>query len=243
MISTGNYQWTENEDNIWVSGNKNVPSSTSVLKSQEFEIDEDGVLSFDWCVSSEAEDYLYYKITNLDSDETIGGITTEISGTASGTKYENLKFETAEKDIQTGRYIIEFYYVKNDNNDSKLDSGYVKNIKVTTKEKGVKTDKDGTIRLSLKEGLYKAVETKPLEGYSVLDNYVGIGIGQSKKAEYGGLKFDKQLSFSSADFKDVVPVEDGFIAVTGVFWNQSTTQVARFDLNGNEIWENTDKCD
>ncbi|MBO5476951.1 MAG: PQQ-binding-like beta-propeller repeat protein, partial [Clostridia bacterium] len=47
----------------------------------------------------------------------------------------------------------------------------------------VYTDSNGKIRLSLTEGLYKATETKPLEGYATPELYTGIGIGASKEAE------------------------------------------------------------
>ena len=49
----------------------------------------------------------------------------------------------------------------------------------------VYTDSNGKIRLSLTEGLYKATETKPLEGYKIPDVYTGIGIGKSKKSVIG----------------------------------------------------------
>ena len=235
MYSSGNYQWTQNEDGTWQSGNYNVNSSTSTLTSNEFTIEEKAKISFDWSVSSESAsyDYLYYTITNLDNYSTIGGFSTRIGGTEYGTDYNNLTYNNVEVDLEPGEYKIEFKYYKNSSTSTGLDRGYVKNIRLISDDKTVKTDKDGKIRLSLVEGLYKAVETQPLEGYATPELYTGIGIGASKEAEYD-MKVEWQKGIKTASFQNVIPVKNGVIVIGNGY-------VAKYDLNGNIIWENAEK--
>lgn len=99
----------------------------------------------------------------------------------------------------------------------------------------VTTDENGKINLSLGQGLYKAKETKQLPGYEAPELYTGIGIGESKEAEYN-VKFDKLNNrFSYCSFNNITEVEGGVIAV-GV-----AGQVVKYDQSGNIEWENTEK--
>ena len=236
LLSTGNYQWTQNEDGTWQSGNQGINYTTSTLTSESFTIEEDALLSFDWSVSSYTSNYLYVTVTNLDNNTTIGGNKNDyrISGTTRGTEYESLIYDTKEIELTPGTYKVEFKYYRNYSTVSGLDTGYVKNVKVISKDKTVKTDKDGKIRLSLVEGLYKATETKPLEGYATPELYTGIGIGESKEAEYD-LRFEWENAERIYAYNDVIAVEDGVIAVG------ERGAVVKYDLEGNIIWENTEK--
>ena len=96
LLSTGNYQWTQNEDGTWQSGNQGISYTTSTLTSESFTIEEDALLSFDWSVSSNTSNYLYVTVTNLDNNTTIGGNKNNyrISGTTRGTEYESLIYDT-----------------------------------------------------------------------------------------------------------------------------------------------------
>ena len=231
FTSTGEYPWTQNEDGTWQSGNYNVNSSTSTLASNEFTVEEKAKISFDWTVSSENAnyDYLYYTITNLDTNETIGGTNTKIGGTSYGIEYDSLKYNAIEEDIEPGKYKIEFVYRKDSSSSRGLDRGYIKNIKLTNGERGVKTDKDGKIRLSLVEGLYKAIETQPLEGYATPELYTGIGIGESKEAEYSyELKWEN--SGNLFEILDGIVTEDRIIAVG------TNEDILCCDLEGNTLW-------
>ena len=105
---------------------------------------------------------------------------------------------------------------------------------LTNGERGVKTDKDGKIRLSLTEGLYKAIETQPLEGYATPELYTGIGIGESKEAEYD-LKVDWENTEGDYSYNGVTAVEDGVVAVS------ISGKVVKYDLEGNIVWENIDR--
>ena len=95
----------------------------------------------------------------------------------------------------------------------------------------VYTDSNGKIRLSLTEGLYKATETQPLEGYEVPEVYTGVGIGESKEAEYSSqytLKWTKNALYS---YQACKIVDDGIVAVS---WDGV---ISKFDFEGNILWQ------
>ena len=98
----------------------------------------------------------------------------------------------------------------------------------------VYTDSNGEIRLSLLEGLYKATETQPLEGYETSELYTGIGIGESKEGKTAVTTGWKNQKLGFVDFDDVTTVSDGVVAVGKV------GQVVKFDLDGNTVWTNLD---
>ena len=232
LSSTGNYPWTKNDDGIWQSGNYNIANSTSTLTSEEFLVKNNSIIAFSWSVSSEGDskDYLYYSIKNLDTKKIIGGTTTQISGASLGYKYDDLIFNTVEEELNPGRYIIEFTYSKNSSLDRCLDRGYIKNVLLIDENKNIKTDQNGKIRLSLIEGLYKATETKALEGYALPETYTEIGIGASKEAEYD-LEVDWILDEEKIGFKNIISLEDGSVVIG------DKGSIIKFDLNGEIDWE------
>ena len=213
--------------------NYHVNSSTSTLTSEEFTVSEKGIISFDWSVSSQGTsyDYLYYTITNLNNSTTIGGTTTKIGGTPYGTEYNNLKYVEVEQEIEPGRYKIEFRYYKNYSTNSGLDRGFVKNILLRNKEKTVRTDNKGKIRLSLREGLYKAIETQPLEGYEKPELYTGIGIGASKAAKINNIDIENDFGKTTAGYFGMCSLNDGIVAVN------RNGELVKYDYNGNIEWE------
>ena len=229
LTSGGDYPWTQNNDGTWQSGNYEVNFSTSTLTSDEFTIDEGGVLSFDWSVSSQGTyyDYLYYTITNTKTGEVIGGTSNKIGGTSYGTVYDDLKFNTIEEKLKKGSYVLKLTYRKDDSGKSGLDRGFVKNIKITDGTKGIKTDSNGKIRLSLKEGLYKAIETQSLEGYAIPDLYTGIGIGNSKPATLT-LNTDYEM-IKVENFLGAADTGSGFLVVS------TKGSLIKFDYDGNQV--------
>ncbi|MBO5476950.1 MAG: MucBP domain-containing protein, partial [Clostridia bacterium] len=106
----------------------------------------------------------------------------------------------------------------------------------------VYTDSNGKIRLSLTEGLYKATETKPLEGYATPEVYTGIGIGASKEAEYK-LKLTKKINSKDMLIEDsdlIADTDDGFIVIAKSESDVASTGgniMRRYDFAGNVIWE------
>ena len=242
LLSTGNYQWTQNEDGTWQSGNQGISYTTSTLTSESFTIEEDALLSFDWSVSSNTSNYLYVTVTNLDNNTTIGGNKNNyrISGTTRGTEYESLIYDTKEIELTPGTYKVEFKYYRGNSTISGLDTGYVKNVKVISKDKTVKTDKDGKIRLSLVEGLYKATETKPLEGYATPELYTGIGIGESKEAKYDLRVEWENIEKRYCGYQGITTVPNGVIAIVGDD-ESSRNSVVKYDLDGNVVWESVEK--
>ena len=131
LTSEGEYAWAQNEeDGVWSSGNYNVPNSSSVLESEEFEVGENGGhLRINRSVSSEnGKDVLYTKIINIETGEEER--CPSISNTIYGTKYENLVYVDYDKELTVGKYKVTLTYSKNGSSNSGLDKGYVKNVEV-----------------------------------------------------------------------------------------------------------------
>lgn len=227
--SSGENGWSQNADGIWQSENYNMPNTTSSLKSENFTLNAKGNVIVEASVSSQTSDYLYARIINLDTNAIVSSQT--IRGTTYGTEYNNLTYTEMKFTLEPGRYNVLMEYKKNASVDEGLDRGFVKSIKLN--HGTIKTDSDGKIRLSLSEGLYRAIETKPLEGYEKPSLYTGIGIDASKPAVYSarmaGNLYNGQLNIS-----DAIEVQDGFIAVS------TNGYVLKYDFEGNVIWTNTD---
>ncbi|MDO4369394.1 MAG: BspA family leucine-rich repeat surface protein [bacterium] len=121
--------WTlENE--VYKSGNYGVEDSVSVIKSSKFTLTETTTISFDWAVSSEEYDYLYYSIYKDGSDTPLEdtGEDTGISGNSRISDESGLKYETVTKELEPGVYVLEFTFMKDESDDGGLDRGYVKNV-------------------------------------------------------------------------------------------------------------------
>ncbi len=132
FTSSGDYPWTQNEDDgVWVSGNKGVVSTTSTLTSNEFTIGENGGrLIVNWTVSCHYQyAYLYAIITNVETGEQIRSA--NIANTNYGTAYASLIYTTFEEDLPAGNYTVSVnYYKSSSTSSSGLDSGYVKSASI-----------------------------------------------------------------------------------------------------------------
>ena len=82
------------------------------MTSNEIDLKQAATLKFDWSVSSESVsyDYVYYTITNLDTNKVVNGTgtSTKIGGTSYGEVYESLKFLNVSLDLTAGKYKIEW---------------------------------------------------------------------------------------------------------------------------------------
>lgn len=229
------YKWMQNGDDTWESGAKGVGNGKSSMFSEEFEVKNGGTLYFDWSVSSESGyDKLYYELRKEGSSTVIGGESKAISGTNSGTVYENLIFSTQEIELTSGKWTLTFTYKKDGSANRGLDKGYVKNIYFKEGAGIVKTDANGIIKLNLKEGLYKAYEIETLEGYKIEENYIGIGIGESKPAEQVLIDAELNSKVGRYKFVDAIEVDDGVIVLS------EDGRVIKHDGDLNTIWENSD---
>lgn len=235
--SKGN-KWTQRNDGTWEStGCYHVSSAVGTLTSDKFKITEPGKLKFDWSVSSESVryDYVYYTITNLETNKTIGGTSTKIGGTSYGTTYDTLKFNEVSVDLEAGTYIVEFTYRKDSSENSGLDAAFVRNINIDVElspiEKtgyyAVTTDSNGQITANLPEGLYKAIEVYTDDRYILPENeadrtyYFGIG---ASRAEI----FDWVTGLTGEGWnyvKSVAPLKNGGVIVVGSFSKYSSDVV------------------
>ena len=236
--SKGN-EWTQRNDGTWEStGCYHVSSAVGALTSDEFKITEPGKLKFDWSVSSESVryDYVYYKITNLETNKTIGGTSTKIGGTSYGTTYDTLKFNEVSVDLEAGTYIVEFTYRKDSSGNSGLDAAFVRNINIDVElspiEKtgyyAVTTDSNGQITANLPEGLYKAIEVYTDDKYILPEKeadrtyYFGIGASQAETFDWVTGLTGQGWNYVNS----VAPLKNGGVIAVGSFSKYSADVVA-----------------
>ena len=132
--SDNTYTWTNigtSDSPIWKSANQGVASSSTTL-TYAFTLTGQGVLSFDYSVSSESAsyDYLYYTLKQGDNIIDGTGETTKIGGTSYGTSDASMTYISKLHVLEPGAYTLEFIYRKDGSSDKGTDSGYVKNVKV-----------------------------------------------------------------------------------------------------------------
>ena len=132
--SDNTYTWTNigtSDSPIWKSANQGISSSSTSL-TYNFILTGKGVISFDYSVSSEGDDYDYLYYTLKQGDNIIDGTgeTTKIGGTSYGTSDASMTYISKLHVLEPGAYTLEFIYRKDGSSDSGSDSGYVKNVKV-----------------------------------------------------------------------------------------------------------------
>ena len=264
FTSESQYKWIQREDGTWESkGNYHIQSSTSTLTSSPFVVPEDATLTFDWSVSSESTsyDYVYYKITNVNTNSVIGGDTssTKIGGTSYGSTYETLKFDTVSVDLAAGTYKIEFVYRKDGSQDKGLDAGFVRNVMLEgSGYYALTTDEKGEITANLPEGMYKLVEISAPEEYELPEDeaertyYVGIGESKPEESEFK-LEWSKSEAGSGfSNINDIEKTADGGYIAAGSFAGELDINqdgevdlvsygdldglVSKFDKDGNVEW-------
>ena len=227
-LTEDSYPWTKLEDGTYQSGIYHLTSKTSTMTSDEFTLEEDGSISFDWAVSSESAnyDYLYYTITNVDTNDTIGGTSTKIGGYNLDDTYENLSFNTITVDLDAGTYKITFTYRTDSSNNYGLDSGFVRNIQISgmnTTVPIVTTDEEGVISEGLQTGLYKAVEIEAPEGYELPENeedrtyYFGVGESKAQETEFGTSVRNQIANGEWSKIESVAKTMDNGYVIAGFF--------------------------
>ena len=239
LSSTGTYQWTQRDDGTWEStGIYHQASKTTTLTSNEIDLKQAATLKFDWSVSSESAsyDYVYYTITNLDTNKVVNGTgtSTKIGGTGYGTVYESLKFLNVSLDLAAGKYKIEFTYRKDGSGDKGLDAAFIRNVRFEQKEVEktgyyvVTTDSNGQITANLPEGLYKAIEVYTNDRYVLPENEADrtyyFGIGSSQAATWDWVT---GLTGEGWNYVNSVSAQkDGGVIAVGSFSKYSTDVVA-----------------
>lgn len=264
--SNTSYKWTQDVNGVWKSGNKGKKNTTSSLTSNEFELLQDAILTFDWSVSSDKydgflgigarEDYAYYTITNIENGkilESTGESATKISGTNYGTNESDLRFINESIELPAGTYKIEFTYKKDSSRDAGLDAGFVKNVRLETEEVEptgyayVTTDENGFVTANIGEGNYKAIEIEAPEGFILPENeedrtyYFYVGPSESAKYDWANSIKGRGWNYinSVSQTKD-----DGVIAV-GSFSEYSNEVIENatdgVDINNDGIIDNVSK--
>ena len=123
------YPWTSS-NGLYKSSNQGKDSTTTNLKFSFTAPTNNTYLSFDWSVSSERYDYLYYTITKDGTTLSDTGTSTKIGGTSLGTKESSLTYNSVSKKLDKGTYELTFTYRKDSSDAKGTDTGYIKNIKV-----------------------------------------------------------------------------------------------------------------
>ena len=128
FTSSGDYPWTQNESNIWVSGNKQVANSTSELISNPITVGANGGwVQVEWSVCSQSGYDVLYMYINDTVNGTSEQLPKEITGTPYGTAESSLIYTKCGKELVAGTYTISIKYTKYNNaTHTGLDSGYVK---------------------------------------------------------------------------------------------------------------------
>ena len=183
------YPWTQDSNGIWISGNQGIPSSESVLESEEFNYIKGTTLTIRCTVSCYSGDYLDIYLINLTNN-----ITERISR-INGNYSASFDYTTATstwtmKNGGTGRYKIRAVYSKNDSVDEGQDSGYIKTSTY------FKEDENGTelfeedIKTRVHDGGFviyqltdEEIETNP-NGTSVIINDTNKDEAQSTRNQY-----------------------------------------------------------
>ena len=96
------YPWTKNEDGIWQSSNAGLGYTESIMTTEPFYVEEGDVVSFDWAASSGnvIDDYLVYKVTNLNTGEETLYEDEKIGGLENGETYEGLQFKNVKLELE-----------------------------------------------------------------------------------------------------------------------------------------------
>ncbi|MDO4369126.1 MAG: BspA family leucine-rich repeat surface protein [bacterium] len=168
-IVSADDEWTYN-NGIYMSNNHTNSSSSSV-RSTKFTLNNAGKISFDVAVSSGYGDYLYYSIYDANDNLVSGtGTSAKFSGFLESDTFDNLEFVNVTKELSSGTYVLEFTYYKDDVVSQGLDSGYVKNIYITSNNQKMSntSHKSGEAK-KLARNLYSSVH-KSFAGWSTSSN-------------------------------------------------------------------------
>ena len=193
--TTSNYAWEE-INGVYRSGNYNVNSSTSTMKSDEFTLTESSDISFDWAVSSESSsyDYLYYTIYKDGTALSGTGTSTKIGGYTSSDTEENLTYKTVTKTLEAGTYYIEFSYRKDGSGNYGLDRGYVKKLTIP----GYGEDK------TMEDSTFESGTNKLSKNIYVKPHYIFKGWSLSKDATNIAYQDEQEVNNLTKKNNDIV---------------------------------------
>lgn len=118
-----------NSNDIWQSNNVTNESTNEL--SFEFSIENSGKLNFDYSVSSDSGDALFYTLTR-DGQTVESENSTKISGTGRGSSVSSLSYIPKKYELTPGSYVLKFNYKKDANSASAgLDKGFIRNLSIS----------------------------------------------------------------------------------------------------------------
>ena len=231
-VEWSQYPFEQREDGVWQSTNYGTEDDYSAMWSEPIVVTERSTLTYE-IASSGGDISSWVNVADGDGiwNENMHYIDSKVR------RYEKLKFKKLTVTLEPGmEYRLGVSY--NRNNGAGLDRGFLRNVYVVKGNSGLKTDSNGKIRLSLTEGMYKVIETKPLEGYALPENYTGIGIGASKEAEYQ-LEYNNKIGNEIfVERKKLFKSDTGYIIVGkqayDFYLNNSESLIKLYEYDDNE---------
>ena len=183
------YPWTQDENGIWISGNRGIPSSTSTLESEEFDYIKGTTLTINYTYSSQSGDYLNIYLIEVANNKSTTIVSNKYGNTGTTFDYLASVYTYTMNDWATGRYKIKAIYSKNSSTDEGQDSGYIKtstyfkedeNGEIIEVDQKTKIHDGGFVIYQLKD---EEIETDP-NGTNIEINDTNKDIAQIERNQY-----------------------------------------------------------
>ena len=184
------YPWTQDSNGIWISGNQRIPSSESVLESEEFNYVKGTTLTINYTYSSANNDFLNIYIINLANNMAQRIIYNKYGNTDTSFDYTTSNYTYTMNDWGTGRYKIRATYSKNASANAGQDSAYIKTSTYYKKDENGTETFEEDIKTKIHDGGFviyqltdEELETDP-NGTGVIINDTNKDIAQSIRNQY-----------------------------------------------------------
>ena len=187
------YPWTQDENGIWISGNQGIPSSTSILESEEFNYIKGTTLTINYTYSSQnswGTDYLSIDLIDLTNNMTKRIVSDKYANISDSFDYTTSNYTYTMNDWGTGRYKIKAIYTKDGSVNLGQDSGYIKaSTYFKENENGTETFEED-IKIKIHDGgfvIYQLTDEEletDSNGTSIVINDTNKDIAQRTRNQY-----------------------------------------------------------